>query len=227
MLELLSEVVILLDTRDQILSNAKEILQNFTNPSLNEITVANQVFDSVYTHEVDLGSIEPTNGFLYNGETVNNKKVLRFTQMYNETKTNLQLLQNRQRVRREPENQLEDYAFDSMDVDELYAEYINDIPVNDFIFIENGKLILDGTVVVTQPIDVENVHDYNNENTFFVGDEQILTQENTENIITGDLTFEEINGIKWNDLIQQIVMKNLPSQIADIEVNGVCNFSHY
>lgn len=226
MLELLSEVVILLDTRDQILSNAKEIIRNFSNPDLHEITLKNQVIDNVYTHDLDLGSITPTKGFLHAGEIITDKKVLRFTQMYNETKANLQLQQNRQRVRREPEIQLENYSFDSIDVDELYVEYINDIPIDEFIFIENGRLTLDGTVVVNQTIDVENVDNYN-ENTYFVGDEQMLSQENTKNIIDGDLKFEEINGIKWSDLIQQIMMKNLPNQIADIKINGVCHILLY
>lgn len=213
--------MILLETRDQVLTNAKELINSFSNVNFNEITITNQSINVLYTDDLELGETIPTNGIFYNDELITEKKAIIFTQMVQETQSlvdELDQLDSSERPKRTTANHTNNFHFTSVDVDELYAEYINDIPVNDFVFVEDGQLVLDGTVILSQPIEADNVEEID-ENAF-VGDSHGPKQITTH--ITGDLTFEVINGIKWKELVDQVYMKNLPNSIADLTINGVC-----
>lgn len=220
LIELFSEVMILLETRDQILTNTKELLDNVTNVNFNEITITGQTIDSVYTEELELGATVPSNGILFNGETITDKKAILFAQVFHGTQAVLEQFDHDQiRPKRNADKPLDNYRFKSVNVDELYVDYVDDIPVNDFVFIEDGQLVLDGTVELSQPIEAERVEQID-ETEMFVGD----GPKKIDTHIGGDLTFDEINGIKWKVLIDQIVMKNIATSLADIDIHGVCIF---
>lgn len=218
LIELFSEVMVLLETREQILTNTKELLDNVTSVNFNEITIAGQTIDSVYTEELELGATVPSNGILFNGEAITDKKATLFAQVFRETQAALeQLNHDQKRPRRDADQQqLDNYHFKSVNVNELYVEYVNDIPVNDFVFVEDGQLVLEGTVELMRPIEADHVEQID-ANEMFVGD----GPKKTSTHITGDLTFFEINGIKWKVLIDQIVMKNVATSLADIDIHGV------
>lgn len=209
--------MILLETRDQILTHTKEVLANFTKTNFNEITISNQDIDMIYTEELVLGETTPTNGILFHDEILTDKKAIRFTQMYEETKASLKLWNDEIRPKRNVDNHtLDNYHFKSVNVNELYVEYVNDMPINDFVFVEDGHLVLDGTVILTQPIEADIVEQIDgSENIVGDGQKRITTH------ISGDLTFEEINGIAWKELIDHIFMKNMANTVADLQINGV------
>lgn len=209
--------MILLETREQILTNTQQLLDNVTSVNFNEITIAGQTIDSVYTEELELGATVPSNGILFNGEAITDKKAIRFAQVFHETQAALeQLNHDQKRPRRDADQPLDNYHFKSVNVNELYVDYVNDIPVNDFVFVEDGQLVLEGTVELMRPIEADHVEQID-ANEMFVGDgpKKITTR------IAGDLTFDEINGVKWKELIDQIVMKNIANSLADIDIHGV------
>lgn len=220
LLELYSEVVILLMTRSEILKNAEDIIKNFhPDGKMKEITIKKQKIESISTNELELGSVVPAKGVLYNGETVTKEAIDRLARLAEETDKNLAKLN---RVKRETVDNEQNHHLKSLDVKDLQVDYINDIPAEEFIFIENGNLILDGVVQVSQPIEYESEEldeSLLGSKSQPVEDVQLLAEEKT--IITGDLVFDEINGIPWSDFVQQIVLKNLPNIIPNIEINGV------
>lgn len=222
--ELYSEVVILLKTRNEILKNAEDIIKNFhPDGKMKEITIKQQKLESISANELELGAVVPAKGVLYNDEIVTKENIDRLARMVDETEKNLAQLN---RVKRETIDSEKRHHLKSLDVKDLQVDYVNDIPAEEFIFIQNGNLILDGVVEVSQPIEHESEE---LDETLLgsksqpVEDVQLLAEQQT--IITGDLIFEEINGILWSDFIEQIVLKNLPSIIPDMEINGVS--SHY
>lgn len=220
LLELYSEVVILLSMRSEILNNAEDIIKNFhPDGKMKEITLKQQNLESISTNELELGSVVPAGGVLYNGETVTKENIDRLARLVDETEKNSAKLN---RMKRETVDSKNGYHLKSLDVKDLHVDYINDIPADEFIFIENGNLILDGAVEVSQPIEYES--EELDESLFDsesqpVEDVQLLAEEKT--IITGDLEFEEINGIAWRDFVEQTVLKNLPNIIPNMEINGV------
>lgn len=215
LLELFSEVIILLGTRDEVLKNAREFIATFPKEPAEEITIKDQNIDTIYTQELELDSFVPSEGFFLGDELITVEKVNEFLQLLNETETDLKILDELNRGKRESEKKLQNYHLKSVNVSELHVKFINGIPTEDFIFVENDTLTINGTVVLTHPLEVENVERSS--------DEDSLRAEAPETtLITGDLNFDEINGIKWKDLIEQIVMKNLPGHLDEIEVNGVC-----
>ncbi|XP_055310866.1 uncharacterized protein LOC129573788 isoform X2 [Sitodiplosis mosellana] len=215
LLELLSEVIIMLDIRDQVLVEARELTESFPKGPMDEVTIRNQDLDVIYTQQLDLGTLIPTQGVFLGDDLITKEDVDAFLKVLNETETNLQLLEQLKRNKREDKNVIEHLHLKSVNVSELNVRYINDIPAEELVFVTDGNLKLDGTVILNQPIEPEFV-----ERTYD-GIDQLLGQEQPEmTVITGDLHFEEINGIKWKDFINQIVLKHLPNSIDDLEITG-------
>lgn len=220
LLELLSEVIILMETQDEVLKNAHEIIDKFPKDPMDEVTIRNRDLDVVYTQDLDMGSAVPTEGVFINDELVTKKIVDGFLQLLNETETNVKTYEQLMRPKRADRDEIESLHLDSLTVDNLLVEYINDILADDLIFVEDGSLTLDGTAVISQSIEPEHVE-------WLVDDMDHLGQEVADTtIITGDLTFDEINGIKWKDFINQIVLKHLPNSLDDMDVQGV-SFSFF
>lgn len=221
LLELLSEVIIMLDIREQVLGEARQLIDKFPKGPMEEVTIKNQNLDIIYTQNLDLGSLIPTDGVFVGDELITKEVVDEFSQLLNKTETNVQLLEELKRNKREESNIIEHLHLKSVNVSELNVQYINDIPSKDLIFVEDGNLKLHGTVVLNQTIKPEFVE------RMYDGSDQLLGQEAADmTIITGDLTFEEINGIKWKDFINQIVLKHLSNNIDNMEVLGVSFHFH-
>lgn len=219
LVELLSEVIILLETRDQVLLKAKELIENFPKGPMEEVLIKNQTIDTIYTKDLDLGTLIPTEGIFANDELITKAAVDEFLELLSETETNLKTLEELKRNKRQNKEVIEKLHLKSFNVSELHVQYINDIPIEDFIFVEDGNLKL-GTVEISQLIEAKHVERLHVDSNPQLGQE--LSPETT--IITGDLTFDEINGVKWRDFLNQIVFKHLPSTIDDIEVIGVSFF---
>lgn len=217
LLELLSEVIIMLDIREQVLVEARDLIENFPKSAMDEVTIRNQDLDVIYTQQLDLGTLIPTQGiFLGTDDLITEEEVDEFLRVLSETETNLQSLEELKRNKREDQNVIKHLHLKSVNVSELNVRFINDIPAEELVFVEDENLKLDGTIVLNQPIAPEFV------GRSYDGTNQLLGEETPDSThITGDLHFEEINGIKWKDFINQVVLKHLPNTIDDMEVNGV------
>lgn len=209
--EELSEIMILLETRKEVLKNANELLDRFPQESVEEITIKDREVDFIYTQNLELGSVIPIDGVFFNGEQITEEQYNEFIQLVDEADELIRTLEELDRNKRET---IKSLHIDSVNVTELHAHYINDIPVDDFIFIENGTLTIHGTAVVTN-IEAEHVQRMPDDINFQ------LQQEQPETLTVKDLEFEEINGIKWKDFIGQIVLKHLPASLDELVVHGV------
>lgn len=216
LLELLSEVMILIETQDEVLKNAREVLEKFPKDPMEEVTIRNRDLDIVYTQDLDMGSALPTEGVFINDELVTKEIVDGFLQLLSETETNIKTYEELMRPKRADRGEIESLHLDSLTVDNLLVEFINDIAADDLIFVEDDSLTLEGTAVVNQSIESEHVERIIDDMDHVLGLEVADTT-----VITGDLTFEEINGVKWKDFINQIVLKHLPTDLDDVDVQGV------
>lgn len=214
LLEVFSEIFILLQTREEVLQNAQNLLDRFPKDPVKEINIKGQHLDKIYTQSLELGSIVPTQGVFLNDELITEDLVDEFYGLLNEAEKALKTVEETNRSKRE--DIIKSLQLKSLNVTDLNVRYINDIPVEEFIFIENGTVTIDGTVVVTQSIKAEVVERAPDD--MFLG----LQLESAESIvIDGDLQFDEINGIKWKDLIKETHLKYLPMYLDEMTVNGV------
>lgn len=216
LLEMLSEVMIMLDIRDQVLTEARELIDNFPKDAMEEVTIKNQDLDIIYTQELDLGSLIPTDGVFLGNELITKKTADEFVQLLDKTETNLQLLEQLKRNKRENTNIIEHLHLKSINVNELNVQHINNVSAEDLVFVEDGNLKLSGTVRLSQPIEPDSVVD---------DSDPMLGQEVPDiTNITFDMKFEKINGIKWRDLLNEIVLMHLSHDIDDMEVLKVSVF---
>ncbi|XP_031625966.1 uncharacterized protein LOC116342472 [Contarinia nasturtii] len=216
LLELLSEVVIMLETRNNVLLKARDVINSFPKGAMDEVTIKNQTLDTIYTKNIDLSNIVPTEGIFLGNDPLTKETVDEFFHVLNETETSLKILAELKRNKREDNDASEQLHLKSFNVSDLNVQYINDIPIDDFVFVEDGNLSLD-TVVLDQPIDAEIIERLQ-EN--FANAQLGLETTTDTTTIKGDLTFDEINGIQWKDFINQIILKHLPNTVDDIEIIG-------
>lgn len=213
LLEQLSEVMILLGVRDEVLKNARDLIDSFPKDPVEEITVKDRDIDLVYTEHLDLGSIIPVQGIFFDDEPITADQVDHFYGLLDEAETLLKELETLDRTKRE--DTIKSLHLQSLNVTELHVNYINDIPAEDFIFIEDGHLTIPGTVVAesVEANSVERIPDAMNQ--------RLQQQPPPETIVVDDLNFDVINGIKWKDLMNQIVYKHLPIYLDELVVGGV------
>lgn len=214
LLEMFSEIVILLNTREDVLKNALDVIDKFPKDPVGEINVKGQHLDTVYTQTLDLGSVIPTQGIFLNDELITEELVDEFYEALSEAEKTLKTFGEFDRSKRE--DSIKSLHLNSLNVSDLYVRYINDVPAEDLIFIENGNLTIDGTVVVTQSIDAQFV-ERSTDDTYL----QLEAEAADSIIITGDLRFDEINGIKWKKLISETRLKYLPIYTDEMTVSGV------
>lgn len=214
LLELFSEIVILLNIREEVLENALDLIDKFPKDPVKEVNIKGADLDTVYTQNLELGSIVPTNGIFLNDELITEELVNEFYGVLNQAEQTLKTFEKGSRNKRE--GIIESLQLDSLNVTDLYVNFINDIPTGDLIFIENGNVTIDGTVIVTQSIEAQLVER--------APDDMILGVEHEAAdsiIINGDLRFDEINGVLWKDLITETRLKYLPFFVDEMTVNGV------
>lgn len=217
LLELFSEIVILLNTREEVLKNALDLIDKFSKDPVKEINIKGENLDTVYTQSLELGSVIPTEGVFLNDELITEELVDEFYEALSEAEQALKTFEETGRNKRQ--DSIKSLHLNSLNVTDLYVRYINDIPAEDFIFIENGNLTIDGTLVVTQSIEAEIVERAPDDMNLK------LQRESADSIvIEGDLQFDEINGIKWKDLINETRLKYLPFFVDEMTVNGVSFF---
>lgn len=114
-----------------------------------------------------------------------------------------------------------------LNVKNIKVDYINDIPIEDVIFTRNEVLNSVGSLTVEDNLNVLNEVEVTSERMETVGDgiedkhllDKLIPTDNIQ--VAGNLIIDSINGLVWQDFIQQIIMRNLPYQIDELEVKGV------
>lgn len=109
----------------------------------------------------------------------------------------------------------------NIQVKHLHAEFINDVPVQDFVFVSpDGTLdlsafdvLLDGDrVQVNKEVQLSPI----------VGDSHTrFTGANVH--IAGDVSVGDINGRSFNDLMREVVLRDVDNVLDAVEVTGVSN----
>lgn len=211
LLELLSEVIILLETHDQVLNEAREVIDQFPKDPVDQIVIKDQNIDIIYTQHLDMGSIVPVAGIFLNDEQITKENVDELYELVDEAEALFKEYESMNRKKRA--NTIKSLHLRSVNVTDLYVDNINGISTGDFIYIENGTLTINGSLAV-KSIRAKNVERIPEELNL-----RLETPETT--VIDGDLEFEEINGIKWKDLMNQIVFKHLPIHLDELQVSGV------
>lgn len=114
--------------------------------------------------------------------------------------------------------------FDELNVKHVNVDFINDIPIDDMVFIENGVVNF-GESLTVENLNVLNEVEVTSHHVETVGDgieDRHFSEKIGENIhVTGDLIIDSINGIVWQDFVQQIIMRNLPNLITKLIIVGV------
>lgn len=235
LLDLFSETLVMLDAYDEGVMNSRKIYLEYKATQNEDVLVTNQQIDSIATHQIEIDDeVAPTVGVFLGGEQLKSQIVSEFFQILTETQTNLAFLENKIRKKREWEQQAHTHM-KSMNVTNLNADFINGIPVSEFIFVTKDSLHLDGTLILQQPLDVDEVI-VNSVNDAIVSESMVNESlphhsafRNEDNVIDlleipGDFNFEEINGNNWKNFAAEIVMKNLPNRLSNIAISGVSNF---
>lgn len=117
-----------------------------------------------------------------------------------------------------------DTEMDTVYVEHLQVEYINDVPVNEMVFMDaHGDIDLSGSdVVVANKLILAGEVLVDGDPV--VGD---AVDENDSGIslhVAGDVNVGTINGIDLNTFLHNVVMTNIPDSIPNMELNGVKHF---
>lgn len=112
---------------------------------------------------------------------------------------------------------------DKMHVQHLQAEFINGVPVNEFVFLSDGNSLdlgecrvyldsdevrVDEAVVLAEPLAL-------------LGDAEEPDLSDGNMHIAGDVNIGEINGVPLDELFRNIVLVNVPNALDTVEVTGV------
>lgn len=139
----------------------------------------------------------------------------------------IRILQGERRKKRSGESERQ-MKVNSMNVKHINVGYINDIPIQDLVFIKDGVLSSVNSLVVENNLKVVNDVKLTSQHNETVGDgieDKHLTEKlfGANNIhVNGDVSVDSINGVLWDDFVQQIVMRNLPNLLHELTVKGVC-----
>lgn len=190
----------------------------------NEIMATEGFFEQLNTIDLDIAESDQQNIVLHQQNGVDNftiGELKEFLQTLSETKEMLEQ-ELEQRAKRQTEPKTE-YAR-SVIVNNLEVEFVNGIPVKDLYIGSNRHLKLDGTLVVANgSIEAQNV-ERNIETTATIksadGSEIVqIPFLHSENNFEVDV----INGVPWNEFIQDIVFLNNHDGIIlnNLNVDGV------
>lgn len=179
-------------------------------------------FDQLNAIDLDVGGSEQTEVVLGSQSGADNftiGQLREFLQTLNETKQLLE--QEVQRSKRQGEQKTQ-YAR-SMATQNLNVEYINGIPVNELHIGPSKNLRLNGTLVVTNgSIDAQNV-ERKTETVSAARDADGKDIVQILDLQAGNFEVNVINGIPWNEFIQDIVVLNAqtPVILKQLSVDGV------
>ncbi len=129
--------------------------------------------------------------------------------------------------------------FKELNVKHIQVDYINDIPINDITFINNGILDSVNSLIVEDSLNVLNAVEVSSDRRMETVVGESITSDrhlsdkftSADNVhLTGDVLVDLINGVVWQDFVHQIVMRNLPNLLDKLIVVGVrvsCNWFKY
>lgn len=123
---------------------------------------------------------------------------------------------------------------DDIHVHHLEAKFINDVPVDNFVFLHGNDLTVNGTLVVDQDLSVSKrvvvvkepdpMHFH--QPSFGVERNNLETAKEIDVDtlhVSGNLNLHSINGMVWSDFLNKVVMTNLPNVLDSLTVKGVSN----
>lgn len=121
--------------------------------------------------------------------------------------------------------------FDNLHVDQLEAKFINDVPVDNLVFLHGNDLIVNGTLVFDQDLSVSKkvvvMEEPDPKHLHPPSVAAVSSNLETAKAIdvdtlhvNGNLNVHSINGIVWSDFVNKVVMTNLPNVLATLTVKG-------
>lgn len=230
MIDLFAEILVMLESRDKQLADAHQTYTDFEMSRDEEIVVADRSFGTIGTHYAELtGEIAPTTKMMYGNEPTDAQTITGFILTVNEKQTII--APEPPRAKRDDVESSNVVQWESLEVSNLFVESINNVSTAECVFVQNDTLYLNGTLVLQQSLDFDKVQwrtAGGPQETDRAAPElrQEAEGKEEENVaerldVDGDFSFEEINGILWRDLINEIVLKNQPQELTELIVNGV------
>lgn len=112
---------------------------------------------------------------------------------------------------------------DNVKVKHLNVEFINGVPVENYIFIDNDGILDLGNidVVVNAELEVAEEVQIPTENISTDVAESAPASNIGSLHVTGDMNVDTINGVVWTEFIQQLVMTNTNNAFDHLDVLGV------
>lgn len=226
LIDLYAEVLVMLEARNQEVIDAQRTYADFETSRDEEIVVADRIFDSISTNYAEWnGPIAPTTKIFYGNEPMHAETITNFIHMVDEKAS---LVSEPPRAKRGGSRTVQ---WESLEVVNLFADSINNVSTADFVFLQNNSLELNGTLELQQSLEFDEVQ-LREPNTSSLNDpnpsefREAATEQPDVAVIDrldvpGDFSFEEINGILWQDLLNEIVLKNQPQNLPELIVDGV------
>lgn len=226
LIDLYAEVLVMLEARNQEVVDAQQTYVDFETSRDEEIVIVDRTFDSISTNYAEWnGPIAPTTKVFYGKEPMHAENITNFMHMVDEKAS---ITSEPPRAKRGESNTVQ---WLSLDVVNLFTDSINNVSTADFVFLQNNSLELNGTLELQQSLEFDEVQS-REPNT------SILPEPNPSEFrdaatekpevavidrldVPGDFSFEEINGILWQDLLNEIVLKNQPQNLPELIVEGV------
>ncbi|XP_011186501.2 uncharacterized protein LOC105214650 isoform X2 [Zeugodacus cucurbitae] len=114
--------------------------------------------------------------------------------------------------------------FDSLEVDELFVEQHNGVDY----YVQDGVLAFDGVLNVHDLKVLERVNAAEPRAAFEEDleiededeDDEVSDVEKDNFVLEGDIEFESINGMSWQDIQENMVLINEPVDLTQLEVDG-------
>ena len=214
-LELFAEVNALFKEQEDVVSQAKEVLKTFEQFRSNYTLDGDYQIDEISTSKLHIAEDNPIDGIYFDGELLAPEIIQEFLAVVNETLVKVNASHEDVSVG----SQQEPLHIKSLTAEHLNVKFINGIPVENFVFLTNNTLRIDGTLLLDQPIVVRDTVEFVDE---FIGAGILNGSEIIETLhISGNLNVPSINRIPWNEFIGGIVFRNLPNLLQQIQVTGV------
>lgn len=209
---LFRDVADLFDGEDDVYADIAAI---FNHIASNEITASGQSFEEINTLDLEVMDGLQAEFMTENGDTFTIQQLADLAAILNETN---QLLDENQKQKRQTEATVQ--VVKSLQATNINVEYINGVPISEFEIGSDGTLRLNGTLVVSASLDADNVKRHN--------EDVAAARHSTGAFSTAFMDIAEnlhvdiINGIPWNEFINDIVLKNGDSNDwLDLVIHGV------